>query len=164
MAWTDPTGWPVGQLANAAFMNTHIRDNFNYLYDAPACQLTHSTTQSAGTGGEIHVDFDTEVNDPDGMHAAGSSDFIDLSRTGLWWLSAAIKFTTTFSASDPAWLRVDVIFRAIGWTGAGTHGTVVGGLGYHPAAKRITCQVNHNHTAGATIDTGPEYGVQWLHA
>lgn len=31
MAWTAPATWSVGQVVNAADLNTHIRDNLNYL-------------------------------------------------------------------------------------------------------------------------------------
>src|SRR5437867_1425284 len=31
MAWTAPATWTVGQLVTAATMNTHVRDNLNYL-------------------------------------------------------------------------------------------------------------------------------------
>jgi hypothetical protein len=31
MAWTSPRTWAVGEIATAALMNTHVRDNFSYL-------------------------------------------------------------------------------------------------------------------------------------
>lgn len=162
MAWTDPTSWAVGQLADAAFMNTHIRDNFNFLYDAPACQLTHSTSQSAGSGGEIHVDFDTEVNDPDGMHS-GSDDFIYLSRTGMWWLSGTVKFSSMPAATD-VWLRIHYLFRAIGYLGAtGAYYGSVGGTYYLTDSDHVTFQVNHHSGSAETLDAGPHYAAQWLH-
>lgn len=163
MAWTDPTDWPVGTLVNAAFMNTHIRDNFNHLYDAPACQLTHSTSQSAGSGGEIHVDFDTEVNDPDGMHS-GTDDHIILSRTGLWWLSGTVKFDSSLTATSLTWARIDTLLKAVSLVGtAGNYGISLGGTEYHLVSKDITFQVNHNTGSAETLEAGPEYGVQWLH-
>lgn len=164
MAWNDPADWPAGTLIDAAFMNAQIRDNLNYLYDAPVCQLTHSTTQSAGSGGEFHVDFDTEVDDPDGMHAAGSSDYIDLSRTGLWWMSAYVRFSSLTATTD-AWLRVAMIQRAFGTMGAsGVWAASVGATTYQAAAYQVTCQANHHSGGAETLDANPQYGVQWLHA
>ena len=32
MAWTDPRDWTTGELVTAAIMNTHVRDNLDYLY------------------------------------------------------------------------------------------------------------------------------------
>jgi len=34
LAWTTPRTWTTGELVTAAMMNTHVRDNENYLYDA----------------------------------------------------------------------------------------------------------------------------------
>ena len=34
MAWTTPLTWAVGQLVTASQMNTHVRDNLNYLKGA----------------------------------------------------------------------------------------------------------------------------------
>jgi len=168
MAWTDPTNWPVGTLVDAAFLNTHIRDNLNHLYDAPACQLTHSTTQSAGSGGEIHVDFDTEVNDPDGMHppsGAGSDDEITLSRTGMWWLSSTVEISTSLADSTDVWLRVDFVWRAyLMLGGSGPVALSVGGMEYLESGYDVTCQLNHHAGGPATLAAGPQYGVQWLHA
>lgn len=31
MAWTDPRTWATGELVTAALLNTHLRDNLNYL-------------------------------------------------------------------------------------------------------------------------------------
>lgn len=163
MAWTDPADWPVGKLVDAAFMNTHVRDNLEYLYDAPSCQLTHSTTQSAGSGGEIHVDFDTEVKDPDNMRPTSPDDRIYFSRTGLWWLSATVKFSS-MPAGTHAWLRVGYLMRAaddIG--GTGQYGASVGGTDYYTNTENTTCQVNHHSGSAETLDADPEYAVQWLH-
>lgn len=145
-------------------MNTHIRDNFNHLYDAPACQLTHSTSQSAGSGGEIHVDFDTEVNDPDGMHdGTGTSDRIDFSRTGLWWLSGSVEFSSLTATTD-AWARIGYLFRAVSQLGGvGVYYTSLGGTEYYTDAEFVTFQVNHHSGSAETLAAGPQYGVQWLH-
>jgi hypothetical protein len=34
MAWSSPRTWSTGELVTAAFMNTHVRDNLNYLKGA----------------------------------------------------------------------------------------------------------------------------------
>lgn len=36
MAWTTPRTWVTNELVTAAIMNTHVRDNFTYLYNGHA--------------------------------------------------------------------------------------------------------------------------------
>lgn len=164
MAWTDPTDWPVGKLVDAAIMNAQIRDNFSFLYDAPACQLTHSTSQSAGSGGEIHVAFDTVVNDPAGMQAAPGDDNINFARTGMWWLSGSVEFDSGLTSTTDAWARINELRRAVGALGAtGNYYVSIGGTEHYTNTDFCTFQVNHHSGSAETLAAGPQYGVQWLH-
>lgn len=36
MAWTNPRTWNTGELVTASLLNTHLRDNLNYLYQEVA--------------------------------------------------------------------------------------------------------------------------------
>lgn len=55
MAWTTPRTWATGELVTATIMNTHIRDNLNYLLsrnlfyviEATGTYTTTSTTYTA---------------------------------------------------------------------------------------------------------------------
>ncbi len=47
MAWTSPRTWNAGETVTAALMNTHVRDNLNWLgNDAPRCGALRDTNQS----------------------------------------------------------------------------------------------------------------------
>lgn len=39
MAWTTPRTWTTSELVTASIMNTHVRDNLNYLYTNAAFSL-----------------------------------------------------------------------------------------------------------------------------
>lgn len=53
MAWTAPRTWVTGELVTAAYMNTHVRDEFLYIYpDAAWANRTPTLTNiTLGTGG-----------------------------------------------------------------------------------------------------------------
>lgn len=50
MAWTTPRTWTVGEVATAAIMNTHLRDNLNHLFGAMLYDNILSGTGGWDTG------------------------------------------------------------------------------------------------------------------
>jgi hypothetical protein len=44
--WTPPRTWAVGELATAAMLNTHVRDNLDWLKTPPQAVTTLAATQS----------------------------------------------------------------------------------------------------------------------
>ncbi|MCZ7536300.1 MAG: hypothetical protein M5T61_10470 [Acidimicrobiia bacterium] len=89
------------------------------------------------------------------MRPTSPDDRIYFSRTGLWWLSATVKFSS-MPAGTHAWLRVGYLMRAA---------DDIGGTGqYGPASaaptttrtRRTTCQINHHSGSAETLDAGPE--------
>jgi hypothetical protein len=52
MAWTNPLTWTVNQIVTAAQLNTHVRDNLLFLYNATVTGIIPATgtTATAGTG------------------------------------------------------------------------------------------------------------------
>lgn len=55
MAWTAPRDWTAGELVTEAMMDTHIKDNLNYLNDLRVkyAQVTADVTGIAGTETDI---------------------------------------------------------------------------------------------------------------
>src|SRR5262245_3580658 len=51
MPWTVPASWSVSEVVTAAKMNTHIRDNLNYLKGAAGTVAIDSAMTIATTGG-----------------------------------------------------------------------------------------------------------------
>lgn len=52
MAWTDPRTWVASEYVTATLMNTHLRDNLDYLYDAMRgawMDVTDTMTYSSAT-------------------------------------------------------------------------------------------------------------------
>lgn len=75
MAWTAVRTWVAGEIVTASIMNTHIRDNSQYLFDQiatpdrPGCKAYHSAAQSINTATATALAFDSEDFDSDAMHS-----------------------------------------------------------------------------------------------
>src|SRR5262245_10519475 len=57
MAWTTPRTWVAGELATASMLNTHLRDNLNFLYGGDYGNWTPSLTFD--TAGNLTVAYTT---------------------------------------------------------------------------------------------------------
>lgn len=56
MAWSAPRTWSVGEVVTAAIMNTHVRDNLNYLKGAAgAVQIDNEITSLLAAGGSVNA-------------------------------------------------------------------------------------------------------------
>jgi hypothetical protein len=66
MAWTAPKTWTVGEIATAANLNTHIRDNELWLGTRKGFRLRRVAAQSIpNTGTATAISWDTEDSDTD---------------------------------------------------------------------------------------------------
>src|SRR5262245_7568818 len=57
MAWTTPRTWVAGELVTASMLNTHLRDNLNFLYGGDYGNWTPSLTFD--TAGNLTVAYTT---------------------------------------------------------------------------------------------------------
>lgn len=75
MAWTAPRTWSVGETVTAALVNTHIRDNENWLAnDKPRCSAVRSTNQSIANASAVALSMtDADEYDTGPMHDPGSN-------------------------------------------------------------------------------------------
>lgn len=82
MAWTTPKTWGSLTTLTATDMNTHIRDNLNYLKgitDAipfSGAQATRSTAQSIPNASDTNITFTTEAFDYGGWFTASNTKII----------------------------------------------------------------------------------------
>jgi hypothetical protein len=59
--WTPPRTWTVGELVTAGLLNTHLRDNFEFLkgqIDLPLNFATASSASAYSSGGTAYSDVD----------------------------------------------------------------------------------------------------------
>lgn len=101
MAWTSPRTWVVGETLTAALLNTHIRDNENWLAtDSPRCSAIRTATQSVlnATNTVISLtgtdEFDTAaMHDPAG--GTPSRVIVPSGGQGLYQVNANIQWAVS---------------------------------------------------------------------
>lgn len=74
MSWTNPKTWTAGELVDESMLNTHIRDNENYLYGLKRYieieVFTPTSDWSAGDGKKyIHIPTDLNGMNLSEVHA-----------------------------------------------------------------------------------------------
>lgn len=74
MAWTSPRTWVVAETLTAALMNTHVKDQFNWLAnDKPRCGAIRNS-QSIPNNTTTTISFtDADEFDTGAMHDPGSN-------------------------------------------------------------------------------------------
>jgi hypothetical protein len=68
-SWTTPRDWTTDELVTEAMLDTHVRDNLEFLGSPPLAELRHSGTQSISTSTNTALQFDSEVYDSHGGHS-----------------------------------------------------------------------------------------------
>jgi len=76
MAWTSPKTWSVNEVVTAANMNTHVRDNENWLAnDRPRCRIAQSAVQNITNNTVTAIQFDAaDTFDVGAMHNPASNN------------------------------------------------------------------------------------------
>lgn len=95
MAWTTPKTWTAA-LVTVADLNTHIRDNENFLHTAHVARMYQAAALShtSDTNQQL-VTWDTTDYDTDGFAVLGSEWFvIPAGFSGYYRISGIISFTT----------------------------------------------------------------------
>jgi hypothetical protein len=69
MAWTTPRTWVTNEVATAALLNTHLRDNLDFLRAHHGCSLFKSAAQTVTSGSDDLVTWNSEDFDTDALHS-----------------------------------------------------------------------------------------------
>ncbi len=131
MAWTTPRTWVDQELVTAGLLNTHLRDNLNYLL-APNCQeikLTNGDKSTTSTtpvdisglsitlttnGGPVLVVFDGLFHDNGVL-----THFVNLRVDGTDYASGAMMYGALYdSSADPRHHTLAVLITGLA---AGSH-------------------------------------------
>lgn len=126
MAWTSPRTWVAGETITASIMNTHVRDNLNYLNARPQLFTYQNTPQAAlVTSTSTLITFDTNVtdNDPNGsMHSTTTNPSRIIPKTAGYH---EIIWTVTFVSNATGGRQIDVRKNAAGNAAGGTRVNLV---------------------------------------
>lgn len=69
-SWTSPRTWVDDELVTATLLNTHLRDNQQYLYDAMAIgtRVYNNASVSIAQSTHVAIPFNAELYDTDNIH------------------------------------------------------------------------------------------------
>lgn len=124
MAWTSPRTWTAGEAPTAATFNTHVRDNLNYLYDAPYAAVIATSTQSLTNTTETLITFATEIDDNDSMVNLGtSSSRITIVTPGVYEIIGRVSYAANSTGSREGYLTKNGVSTGSGTRIAGIRDT-----------------------------------------
>ena len=92
MVWTTPRTWVTAEMVTAALMNTHVRDNLDWLIQAHGCAATGTADQAITTGVMTAVQWDgTDEWDSDAFHDPASNNTrLTVPRAGRYLVIAGV--------------------------------------------------------------------------
>lgn len=152
MAWTTPRTWVLGEIITAAIMNTHVRDNLNYMYNKPRVKTSNTTapTYSNGGGWMVH---NQEIYDTNGMFTPSSQNVIintaGVYAFGLSW--SHVNLANVGVRGGRIYDGVKNVLRC-DYTSNGTQAFSVEMNGHHYFAQGtiVTHSYYHNHGSNLT--------------
>jgi hypothetical protein len=92
MAWTTPETAVAGTTLTAAFLNTNLRDNTNFLYTPPMVQV-YRTSDLTSYVASSAITWQAENYDTDSMWSSGTN--VTINTSGIY----LVEFSGLFSAS-----------------------------------------------------------------
>lgn len=93
MSWTTPRTWVASELVTASLMNTHVRDNDNFLYAGVGFIATKSA-QSVASGSAVKMAGATEVWDSHSYYDAATNFRFTPLIAGKYQVSVDAAMTT----------------------------------------------------------------------
>lgn len=140
MPWTAPKTWTSGYLYEED-LNTHVRDNLNYLYNPPSCAVFNNAAISIPNATWTALTFNSERWDPAGLHSI-------VTNTGR--ITALTGYAGEYNVG------------ADGYFSAVAGGAVCGiRIGVNIGAGGAYIYTKYIPTLGAGYPTPIEYGRPW---
>ena len=120
MAWTNPKTWNAGETVTHTELNTHIRDNLDFLHSKDHCSAYQTTNQSVADATWENITFDAEHFDSNSMHSAGSDPArIKCNSDGLYLCVFKVSFDTNTTGTRRAQIRENAAGSSSGGTARG---------------------------------------------
>lgn len=123
MPWTTSRTWTTSEVVTAAMMNTHVRDNTNWLHLHHGARLWKSANQTVPSGNNDVITWNSEVYDTDLLHDTATNNSritIPSGLDGFWQLTVKINTDADAANHNPMAIR----FRKNA-AGSGAGGTLL---------------------------------------
>jgi hypothetical protein len=115
--WTNPRTWATNDVVTASLLNTHLRDNLNFLYTKDHASVYQTANTAITTSTWTVVAFDAEYLDNNTMHDnVTNNSRVKCNSDGLY----LIIFKAAFANDTTGVRRVMIRKNAAGASGGGT--------------------------------------------
>lgn len=145
MAWTNPRTWVTAEAVTAATLNTHVRDNLDFLYAPPRCYVYRSTNFNTTSGAWEKIEFGSEVSDTDSMHLNGTDPSrVNANTAGQYLVVVTVEFDAHATGRRQIMLRKNA-------GGNSANGNTLGAVNYATVA---TGNAGIQYTRVANLNVG----------
>lgn len=174
MAWTTQFDWTTGDDITAARLDTYLKDNTNFLYNAPACRVYNSANISVADATLQALTFNTERKDTDTMHStAVNTGRITFTTAGFYGLDGHVEYTANVGGNRRLAFRVNgstyIAKLGPGFNNAAFTAELSLHTSYQFAAADYAELIAYQNSGGAlnVLASGnysPEFAATWLAA
>ena len=120
MAWTSPRTWVAAETVTAAQLNTHIRDNLDFLHSKDHVSVYQSSNQTISDSTYTNITFDSEHFDSNSMHSTSTATArLKCNSDGLYLCVFKVQFETNTTGIRRVQLRENAAGSSVGGTGRG---------------------------------------------
>lgn len=163
MAWTTPNTWSINDVVTASDLNTHLRDNLNFVNDFHGARVYNSAAISIPT--EVSniwtpITFNSERFDTDSFHDTASNTSRLTIPTGfagkyLFFAHMVWDAAHTGSQADIRFLKNGTIaFASHGYTAtSGSKRQLLVSIREMADSDYVEVEVQHNHGSSINIIT-----------
>jgi hypothetical protein len=161
MAWTTPRTWTAGETVTASVMNTHVRDNLDYLKGVvQGTRVRRSSTYSMATGTtDIPIPWTAEDFDDGNWHDNSTNNTrITVSEAGLYLIIGQLTWVTNGTGYRVVGIRLDgsTILSRTQSAPAGTY-TSIHTTTIHKASAGAYYEVVGVQNSGGALDVVGDY-------
>jgi hypothetical protein len=171
MAWTTPKSWASNEVVTAANMNSHLRDNMNWLAnDKPRCQGNRTAAQSIPNTTDTAVAFNTaDSYDVGAMHDTVTNNTrftVPTGGDGLYQVEAWGDWAANATGTRALYLRTNgatIFWRDRRLSLGGIVDVFVSIAGSVQLAATDYVELIANHNAGAALDISDcHLSIRWV--
>ena len=120
MAWTSPRTWVSGETVTHTELNTHIRDNLDFLHSKDHASAYQTANQNLLDSTWANITFDAEHFDSNTMHSTSTNPArIKCNSDGLYLAVFKVSFDTNTTGVRRAQLRENAAGSSSGGTARG---------------------------------------------
>ena len=171
MAWTTPRTWVNAETVTHTQLNTHIRDNLDFLHSKDHCSVYDSSDQSIADSTWANLNFDSEHFDSNTMHSTVTNNArVKCNSDGLYLCVFKVTFATNTTGTRRVQIRENAAGSSAGgtargvWNGEGlsSETTIIGGSRLLRLVDTDYVEIFAYQTSGGALNVTMGSAETWL--